>query len=148
LKYAEARSGRIFVLRVEDGEVLHETIERFAKEKGIVAAAVLVIGGVGKGSRLVVGPENADSRPVIPMEHVLSDVHEISGVGTVFSDEEGNPISHIHISGGRGTSTRTGCIRRGVRVWQVAEVVIFELLGTISVRKFDSKTGFELLEPE
>ncbi len=147
MKYAEAKPGRIFVLRIEDGEILHETIERFAKEKGIKAAAVLVIGGIGKGSKLVVGPEEADSRPVIPMEHVLDNVHEISGVGTVFLNEEGDPISHIHVSGGRGTSAKTGCIRRGVRVWQVAEAVIFELLGTRSTRKFDPNTGFELLEP-
>jgi predicted DNA-binding protein with PD1-like motif len=134
-------------MRVEDGEVLHEMIENFVEEMGIKAAAILVIGSIGKGSKLVVGPKDADTRPVVPMEHVLNEVHEIYGVGTVFPNEEGRPISHIHISGGRGTSTKTGCIRRGVRVWQVAEVVIIELLGTNSKRRIDDKTGFELLDP-
>jgi len=147
MKYAEARYGRIFIMRIEDGEVLHEEIEKFAEDMEIKAAAILVIGGIGKGSKLVVGPEDADARPAVPIEHVLDDVHEISGVGTLFPNEEGRPISHIHVSGGRGTSTKTGCIRRGVRVWLVAEVVIFELLGTKSRRSIDDKTGFELLEP-
>lgn len=30
MKYSEARPGRIFVLRLEDGEIVHEVIERFA----------------------------------------------------------------------------------------------------------------------
>ena len=31
MRYAEARQGRVFTLRLEDGEVLHETIEGFAR---------------------------------------------------------------------------------------------------------------------
>jgi len=147
VRYVEARLGRVFVVRLEDGEVLHETIEEFAKNQKIEAAAVMVIGGIGKGSRLVVGPKNADARPVVPMEHVLGDVHEISGVGTIFPNEEGMLVSHIHVASGRGTSTKTGCIRRGVKVWQVAEVVIIEILGTSSRRRIDRETGFELLDP-
>jgi predicted DNA-binding protein with PD1-like motif len=147
VKYVEARLGRVFVVRLEDGEVLHEMIEEFAEEQKIEAAAVMVVGGIGKGSRLVVGPRVPDARPVVPMEHVLDEVHEISGVGTVFLNEEGRPVSHIHVASGRGTSTKTGCIRRGVKVWQVAEVVIIEILGTDSRRRIDRETGFELLDP-
>jgi predicted DNA-binding protein with PD1-like motif len=51
------------------------------------------------------------------------------------------------VASGRGTSTKTGCIRRGVKVWQVAEVVIIEILGTDSRRRIDRETGFELLDP-
>ena len=32
MKYAEARAGRIFVIRLEDGDIVHEAIEKFARE--------------------------------------------------------------------------------------------------------------------
>ena len=104
MRYSTARMGRIFVIRLEDGEVLHETIERFAEEQGIRAAALIIVGGADEGSRLVVGPEKGRVEPVNPMTHVLDSVHEISGTGTLFPDEEGHPVLHMHIacrSGGR-----------------------------------------------
>jgi predicted DNA-binding protein with PD1-like motif len=51
------------------------------------------------------------------------------------------------VASGRGSSTKTGCIRRGVKVWQVVEVVILEILGVDSKRRHDGETGFDLLEP-
>ncbi len=35
MKYTEAKPGRIFILRLEDGDVLHETVERFAVDQSI-----------------------------------------------------------------------------------------------------------------
>lgn len=147
MKYTEGKHGRIFVMRLENGEVLHKTIEGFAEEHMISAAVVFVIGGIDKGSKLVVGPKDGADRPIVPMERVIDGVHEISGVGTIFPDEVGRPVSHIHVASGRGSSTKTGCIRRGVKVWQVVEVVILEILGADSKRRHDAETGFDLLEP-
>lgn len=147
MKYSEAKIGRIFVIRLEDGEILHEQIEKFAKEKKIKSAGVIFIGGADKGSKLVVGPEDGRSSPIIPMENILSDVHEAAGVGTIFPNEKGEPVLHMHSAFGRGDDTRAGCVRRGVKIWHVGEVVIFELTGISAIRKLDSNTGFELLEP-
>lgn len=146
MRYIEARQGRIFVLRLEDGDVVHEVIEQFAGEKSIRAAAVIIVGGAQRGSRLVVGPEHPDARPVHPIEHVLSDVHEIAGTGTVFPDEDGTPLLHLHMACGRETATVTGCIRSGVAVWQIMEAVVFELVGTAATRKKDPELGFKLLD--
>jgi len=85
--------------------------------------------------------------PVIPLEHVLDNVHEVAGVGTLFPDGEGRPALHMHIACGRTASTITGCVRRGVRVWQVMEIVLFELIDSTAVRRLDPKTGFALLHP-
>ncbi len=52
MKYSEAKIGRIFLLRLEDGEILHETIEAFASEHEIRAAALTVLGGADEGSDL------------------------------------------------------------------------------------------------
>ncbi|HEY3420505.1 MAG TPA: PPC domain-containing DNA-binding protein [Methanomassiliicoccales archaeon] len=147
MKYSEARQGRVFVLRLEDGEIIHEAVESFAEEKAIKAAAVIVLGGADKGSNLVVGPEDGRSEKIKPMKTVLGDVHEMTGTGTIFLDEEGVPKLHMHISTGRNERAITGCVRNGVKVWLVAEVVIFELIDSSATRKLDKATGFELLEP-
>jgi predicted DNA-binding protein with PD1-like motif len=147
MRYSEAKQGRIFVIRLEDGETVHEEIERFAREQSITAAAMIIIGGADAGSRLVVGPERGRAQPINPREHILDNVHEIAGTGTLFPDEEGNPIVHMHMACGRNAKTVTGCIRNGVSVWQVMEVVLFELIDTIAKRVFEPDTGFELLHP-
>jgi predicted DNA-binding protein with PD1-like motif len=148
MRYSTARLGRIFVIRLEDGEILHETIERFAAEQGIRAAALIIVGGADEGSRLVVGPEKGRSVPVNPMTHILDDVHEIAGTGTLFPDEEGKPVLHMHIACGREAATVTGCVRTGVTIWHIGEVILFELTDTPAIRKIDPQLGFKLLSPE
>ena len=147
MKYSKAEQGRIFIIRLEDGEILHKVIEQFAVDHNINAAYLIVVGGADKGSTLVVGPEDGDARPVPPLTHVLDDVHEIAGVGTIFPDSEGNPMLHLHLACGREDRTVTGCGRTGVRIWQVAEVILVELLNTSARRVPDPATGFELLRP-
>ena len=147
MKFSSAHPGRVFILRLEDGEILHETVEAFAREQGIRAAALIVLGGADEGSKLVVGPAEARSSPVVPMEHILAGTCESTGVGTIFPGAEGKPVLHMHIACGRKDSTVTGCVRRGVKVWQVMELILWELTGTDAKRVFDPATGFELLQP-
>ena len=147
MKYSQAEQGRVFVIRLEDGDIIHEELERFAREKSITAAALIIIGGADKGSTLIVGPEEGRAEPVVPMEHVLDNVREVAGTGTLFPDENGEPLLHMHMACGRNESTVTGCIRRGVKVWQLMEVVLFELVDSTAVRRLDDAIGFPLLEP-
>ena len=100
-----------------------------------------------KGSNLVVGPKHSRKEPVEPMEHILDDAHEVAGTGTIFPDEENNPVLHMHIACGRKKSTITGCVRKGVKTWHILEVILFELTDTAARRVMDPKTGFKLLEP-
>ena len=147
MKHSQAQLGRIFVIRLEDGDIVHEEIERFAREQSIEAASLIVLGGADRESTLVVGPERGRTTPAVPMEHVLDNVHEVTGVGTLFPDDEGKPVLHMHIACGRTSSTITGCVRRGVKVWQVMEIVLVELVDTTAVRRLDPKTGLALLHP-
>ncbi len=147
MKYSETIHGSTFVVRLEDGDCLHEQIESFAKEKSIKAASLIAVGGADAGSKLVVGPKDGRSNPPKPMETILNNVYEIAGTGTLFPDDNGNPILHMHIACGRQTDTITGCVRRGVKVWQVMEIILTELLNSSAVRKVDLETGFKLLEP-
>ena len=147
MKYSQAKIGRVYVIRLEDGDIIHEEIEKFAREKSIKAAALIIIGGADEGSKLIVGPEHGRKKPIVPMEHILNNVHEIVGTGTIFPNEKGEPILHMHIACGRKTSSITGCVRKGVKVWHVMEVILFELVDTTAVRALDPNTGFELLNP-
>jgi predicted DNA-binding protein with PD1-like motif len=148
MQYSEAKQGRVFIVRLEDGEIVHDEIERLARKKAINAAAVVMIGGADKDSKLVVGPEQGlGVAPVIPLTHVLEDVHEVAGTGTIFQDEKGQPVLHMHMACGRKDHAVTGCIRSGVKVWQVMEVVIFEIVESGATRRMDPKTGFKLLRP-
>jgi len=147
MKYAEAKQGRIFVIRLEDGDILHECIESLGREKDIRAASLIAVGGADAGSHLIVGPEEGRAAAIKPQEIVLDEVHEVAGTGTLFPDEDGNPMIHMHLAAGRGDKTVTGCVREGVKVWHVLEVILIELLDTDAARKLDPKTGFKLLEP-
>lgn len=130
---------------LENGDIVHEEIEQFARNQSIKAASLTIIGGADKGSKLVVGPEHESELPVSPIEHILENVHEIVGAGTLFPDQEGNPVLHLHMACGRKSSTKTGCIRRGVKVWHTMEVILFELLESTAKRILDPQTGFARL---
>ncbi|HCD37045.1 MAG TPA: DUF296 domain-containing protein [Chlorobium sp.] len=147
MKYSEARPGRTFVIRLEDGESVHETLEAFAAEQGVQRASLTVLGGADKGSRLVVGPEGSRAAAINPMTLELYDAHEITGTGTIFPNADGRPILHLHIACGREENSVTGCARAGVKVWHVMEVVMTELLQNEAKRLPDAATGFELLIP-
>jgi predicted DNA-binding protein with PD1-like motif len=147
MKFSEANPGRIFVIRMEDGDIIHEAIENFSREQHIRAAALVVLGGADCGSKVVVGPEAGRAKPIVPIQHILDNVHEASGVGTLFPDEQGNPVLHMHMAFGRQSETVTGCIRTGVKVWHVMEIVLIELTNTTGKRIIDAETGFKLLIP-
>jgi len=81
------------------------------------------------------------------MDYPLPDVSEVTGTGTIFSNEQGEPILHMHMACGREDSTMTGCIRRGVKVWHIMEVILQELTDSDAIRSPDPVIGFELLNP-
>jgi predicted DNA-binding protein with PD1-like motif len=146
MEYDEARIGRVFVLRLHDGDHLPDILESFATEHNVNTAVCFFVGGAKDNSRIVVGPRNGDVVPPEPMITLLEGVHEACGVGTIFVDEKGKPKLHMHASFGRNEETVTGCVRLGVDVWRIGEVILLELTGTAARRAVDKETGFEFLE--
>jgi len=140
--------GRVFFLRLEDGDVLHESVEQFARDTGIRHGVCWFLGGADTGSRLIVGPEDGRAEKIIPMGTALGNVHEAAGVGTIVPNEAGEPILHMHAAFGRGEETRVGCVRAGVKTWLIGEVVVLEVLKCAAVRRRDLASGFELLETD
>lgn len=146
MQFTEGRMGRVFVLRLEEGERLNETLEAFARDRGITRGLAFYLGGARDGSKVVVGPE-ANREAIIPMIHTLAGAQEVLAVGTIFPDAAGAPLLHMHAASGREGRATVGCTRAGLDVWLVGEVVILEVLGAESARREkDPATGFQLLQ--
>lgn len=146
MQFTEANLNRAFILRLHDGDHLPDVIEQFAAKNKVSSAICFFIGGAKDNSRVVVGPRNGNTAPPEPMVTLLNGVHETCGVGTIFMDEEGKPKLHMHTSFGRNEKTVTGCVRLGVDVWRIGEIVILELTGGKARRTKNKETGFEFLE--
>ena len=148
MKYSEGNIGRIFVISLEDGEELPRAIEEFAAEKGVGGGMCMLVGGIDDGGNIVVGPKDRKTLPPEPMLYKLAGVHEVAAVGTLFPGEDGKPKLHMHAALGREGQTRSGCIRPGVNVWKLGEVILLEILNTSAARKLDPDTGFEVLKAD
>lgn len=144
MQAAEATLGRVFVLRVGDGDQVPGCIEKFAQENNVLRGFCLLLGGAA-GGNVVVGPEDGDAQHITPMLAALAGVHEIAAVGTLFPDESGAPRLHMHAALGRGEHPVVGCVRQGVDIWRLGEVILVELHGSMR-RAVDPAFGFEVLE--
>jgi len=109
MRYCEASQGRVFILSLDDGDMIPGVIEKFAEEKRVQRGYCMLLGGAQKGSKIVVGPVNEASRPVVPFVYELEGVHKVMEIGTIFPDEEGRPALHMHVSAGRNGKVSTGC---------------------------------------
>jgi uncharacterized protein len=145
MHYTEGRMGRVFVLRLEDGERLNDTLEAFALEQNLTHALAFFLGGSATGSKVVVGPDADRADAVVPLIHMLQGSQEVLAVGTLIPDEAGTPVLHMHAAAGREGRATVGCTRAGVDVWLVGEVVLLEIVGTTALRRKDPATGFQLL---
>lgn len=81
MKHVEGNMGRVFVIRLEDGDVLPDCLEQFAADHGIMVGHVVLVGGIGSGE-VVVGPRNSAATPPDPMTVPLDGAHEVAGVGS------------------------------------------------------------------
>ena len=148
MKYSECKIGRTFIIRLEHGDRIPDVIENFAAEKEIDSALVTFLGGADKNSKVITGPVDGDAAKPEPVITELSGASESAGIGTLFCNEKGKPVLHMHSAFGRGEKTITGCTRAGVDIWLIGEVCIIELLVNDACRKLNPDKGFELLEIE
>jgi hypothetical protein len=82
MQFTEGRMGRVFVLRLEDGERLNDTLEAFARQQGMAHGLAFYLGGSAAGSQVVVGPEAGRLDAIVPLIHKLSGSQEVMPPGT------------------------------------------------------------------
>ena len=146
MKYTQVEKGRIFISRLEDGDKIPDDIEELAKKEGVSSAVVFFLGGAEKNSKVVVGLEENSGKNIKPVITELEGISEAAGIGTIFSDEQGEPKLHLHAAFGHKGKTITGCTRKGITTWLVGEVIIMELIDHDSLRKLDLKKNLKLLQ--
>jgi uncharacterized protein len=145
MQIGEGKIGRVFIARLEDGDLLPACLERFADENKLKNGFVLLVGGIG-GGQMVVGPRNSDEMPPDSVLLPVDGAHEVVGVGILAPGENGKVVLHLHGALGRAGQTMTGCLRPGVTTWLVGEAVIYEITGVDARRFMDTKSGFALLQ--
>jgi uncharacterized protein len=141
MQYTEGQIGRVFVVRIDDGEDMLISLRQFISDKSIQAGTILFLGALMNG-RMVTGPED----PVIPpVPHfvLFEGGWEVFGVGTIYPGE-GGPHIHYHASVGRSGHALTGCLREKAITYLIVEAVIMEFNGLSARREFDKKTQVHL----
>ena len=141
MQYTEGQLGRVFVVRIDDGEDMLVSLRQFILDKSIQAGSITFLGALMSG-RMVTGPEE----PVIPpVPHfvMFEGGWEIFGVGTIYPGE-GGPHIHYHASVGRSGHALTGCLREKATTYLIIEAVIMEFTGLKARREIDQKTQLHL----
>jgi hypothetical protein len=141
MQYTEGQLGRVFVVRIDDGEDMLVSLHQFIGDKGILAGSILFLGALMNG-RMVTGPEE----PVIPpVPHfvMFEGGWEVFGIGTIYPGE-GGPHIHYHASVGRAGHALTGCLREKATTYLIVEVIILEFTGLSARREFDEKSQIHM----
>ena len=143
MQYSEGRLGRVFVIRLEDGEDLIGSITRFAEKMGVSIGMIYFLGALREG-RLVAGPKEPTIPPGPPFVEELEGAWETFGVASVYRGEGGKPAVHIHASAGHDDRALTGCLRERATTYLVVEAVVFEFCGLEARREIEELTGLSL----
>jgi predicted DNA-binding protein with PD1-like motif len=139
MQYSEGHLGRVFMIRVDDGEDLIVILDRFVIAHKIKAGVVFILGALREG-KLVTGPEEPLIPPV-PHFEPFRGGWEIFGIGTIYRGNEGNPMIHYHASVGRSKGVLTGCLREKASVYLLVEAVVMEFTGIYGKRLQDPASG-------
>ncbi|OPY37450.1 MAG: hypothetical protein A4E35_01366 [Methanoregula sp. PtaU1.Bin051] len=141
MQYAQGQVGRVFVVRIDDGEEFLESMRRFIADKGIQSGSITFLGALMNG-RMVTGPEEPIIPPV-PHFVLFEGGWEVFGVGTIYPGE-GGPHIHYHASVGRAGHALTGCLREKAATYLIVEAIIIEFTGLMARREFDDRTQTSL----
>jgi uncharacterized protein len=141
MQYTEGKPGRVFIVRVDHGEDLIETLLQFVTDHQVHGGYIRFMGALESG-QVVTGPEVLTLPPDQHFES-FSGGWEVIGMATITPDKNG-PHLHVHASVGRGTKVLTGCLRGEIITYIVIEAVITELIGVDVQRVQDPVTGMQL----
>jgi uncharacterized protein len=141
MQYSEGQLGRVFVVRIDDGEDFIVAIQKFIQDTKIQAGSILFLGAL-RNARMVTGPEEM----VIPPDPhfvMFEGGWETFGIGTIYPGDKG-PMVHYHTSVGRAGHALTGCLRDVATTYIMIEAVVLEINGLNIRRTFDPKMQVHL----
>lgn len=141
MQYSEGQVGRVFTVRIDDGEDFIREIKRFVAAMNIQNGTIQFLGAV-RSATLVTGPKE----PVIPPSPRAEEIFggwELLGFATIYPGEDG-PSIHLHTAAGKGIRSLAGCLREKAEVYLVIEAIVTEFVGITAKRLPDEKTGVNL----
>lgn len=134
------KCGSRWLVRLDRGEELVETLGRFCSEHRIGAATV---SGIGAADRLVLGYFETGTKKYHTFERQGD--HEITALtGNVTTTLEGQVYLHLHVTVSDTECRAFGGHLSAARISGTCEVVLDPLEGVIE-RKFDPGVGLNLL---
>lgn len=141
MQYSEGQVGRVFTVRIDDGEDFLREIRRFVAAMNVQSGTIQFLGAV-RSAKIVTGPKE----PVIPPSPRGEEIFggwELLGFATIYPGEEG-PSIHLHTAAGKGIRSLAGCLREKAEVYLVIEAIVTEFVGISARRLPDEKTGVNL----
>ena|SRR3989344_8252339 len=127
-----------YIIRIDRGEEIVETLKEFVEEKGIDSAICSMIGAVGELELWWYDTAKKEYD-----KKTFAEQLEIADVSGNIAEMQGEIIVHLHGTFGRKNfSVVAGHIHRAV-VSGACEVELRELNGVIE-RKYDEETGLNL----
>ncbi|MCC7555390.1 MAG: DUF296 domain-containing protein [Methanoculleus marisnigri] len=141
MQYSEGQVGRVFTVRIDDGEDFLREIQRFVTAMNVRCGTIQFLGALRSG-KIVTGPKE----PVIPPTPRGEEIFggwELLGFATIYPGEDG-PSIHLHAAAGKGIRSLAGCLREKAEVYLVIEAIVTEFVGIVAKRLPDEKTGVNL----
>jgi len=130
--------GRTFILRMERGDYLRESLIELALKEKIENA--VIVSGIATFDEAVFEMTTTYGFPIeYNIEHLKEPLELASLNGTIIHSEP-----HLHGVISSPTTTWAGHIMDGCRILYLGEIVVQELLGNQLERKFD-KDGARLI---
>jgi len=132
--FSTEKTGRIFVLRLDSGDYLLESIESLIQKESIKDAVVVSAIGTLDEYR-VHWVTTTGFPPENRFEHWKDKPLELGSVGGVIAN--GKP--HLHIVVSDSEKAYSGHLEKGCRVLYLAEIVIIELKSLHLSREYDER---------
>ena len=130
--------GHIYVVRIDRGEEVVASLEKFVQEKDIRLGFVE---GIGAADEIKVGLFDPEVQEYY--SEVLTGNFEITSLKGNISQKEGKPYLHLHINAAdEEFNTRGGHLNRAV-ISGTCELVVVEIEGAVE-REFCSQVGLNL----
>ncbi|MBR7087875.1 MAG: DNA-binding protein [Mogibacterium sp.] len=152
MKHAAGEIGKIHVLRLEPGEDVLNSIQKYCEENNLTSG--VMISGIGSlDGCTYFDPMEIPGKPgcygyVTPID--LPSPIELTGLsGIICGDCEGNPVLHIHASfADEKGNEYGGHLKEGNHVLVTVELVMAEFSGIRMNRELDPAKGVPVLLPE
>jgi predicted DNA-binding protein with PD1-like motif len=140
--FIENKIGRIFVIKLEPGDYLKESITELAHRENIENAVIVT--GIATFDEVNIHMTTTLDYPIGYHKEQLQEPLELGGLDGFIADGE----PHLHGVIGNADRTWAGHLLDGCRVLYLAEIVVQELIGTKLIRKENSKGAFLLYKKD